>query len=118
MNKSTTIGIDLAKTVFFVVVLDQRGKQARRKKLRRSEVLPFLANYPEAMIAMEACSGAHHWARVLEWLGLVVELLPGQHIKGYLRGQKNDYNDAEAIDEAAQHGGRRPDAVQSDAQQL
>src|SRR5690554_733233 len=118
MNKSTTIGIDLAKTVFFVVVLDQRGKQARRKKLRRSELLPFLANYPEAMIAMEACSGAHYWAREMESLGHVVELLPAQHIKGYLRGQKNDYNDAEAIAEAAQHGRIRTVAVKSVEQQL
>lgn len=118
MNKSTTIGIDLAKTVFFVVVLDQRGRQARRKKLRRSELLPFLANYPEAMIAMEACSGAHYWAREMESLGHVVELLPAQHIKGYLRGQKNDYNDAEAIAEAAQHGRIRTVAVKSVEQQL
>ena len=118
MNKSTTIGIDLAKDVFFIVVLDQRGKQVRRKKLRRREVLPFLANYPEAVVAMEACSGAHYWARQIEALGQLVQLLPAQHIKGYLRGQKNDYNDAEAIGEAAQHGRIRTVAVKSVEQQL
>lgn len=118
MSKSTTIGIDLAKNVFFVVALDQRGKQVRRKKLRRNEVLPFLANFPEAVIAMEACSGAHYWAREMEALGHEVELLPAQHIKGYLRGQKNDYNDAEAIAEASQHGRIRTVAVKSPEQQL
>lgn len=64
MNQSMTIGIDLAKTVFFAVVLDQSGKQIRRKKLRRHEVLPFLANHPGAVVVMESCSGAHHWAQL------------------------------------------------------
>ena len=63
MNQSMTTGIDLAKHVFFVAALDGSGKPPRRKKLRRHEVLSFLANHPGAVVGMEACSGAHHWAR-------------------------------------------------------
>ncbi|MAP76556.1 MAG: IS110 family transposase, partial [Pseudomonadales bacterium] len=75
MNQSMTIGIDLAKHVFFVAALDGSGKPARRKKLRRHEVLPFLANHPGAVVGMEACSGAHHWAREIRALGHSVQLL-------------------------------------------
>src|SRR5690606_14160648 len=104
MNQSMTIGIDLAKHVFFIAALDGSGKPPRRKKLGRHEVLSFLANHPGAIVGMEACSGAHHWAREIRALGHGVQLLPAQHVKAYLRGQKNDYNDALAIAEAVQHG--------------
>ena len=118
MNKSMTIGIDLAKNVFFAAVLDQSGKQIRRKKLRRHQVLPFLANHPGTVIGMEACSGAYYWARQIQSLGHVVRLLPAQHVKAYLRGQKNDYNDAQAIAEAVQHGRIRCVEVKTVEQQL
>ncbi|MEH6669265.1 IS110 family transposase [Halopseudomonas sp.] len=118
MNKFMTIGIDLAKAVFFISVLDGSGKQVRRKKLRRHEVLAFLANYPEAVVGMEACSGAHYWARQIQALGHEVHLLPAQHVKAYLRGQKNDYNDAQAIAEAVQHGRIRCVEVKTSEQQL
>lgn len=118
MNKFMTIGIDLAKSIFFVAVLAPSGKQLRRKKLRRHEVLPFLANHPGAVIGMEACSSAHHWARQIQSLGHEVHLLPAQHVKAYLRGQKNDYNDAQAIAEAVQHGRIRDVAVKTVEQQL
>lgn len=118
MNKSMTIGIDLAKSVFFVAVLEQTGKQVRRKTLRRHEVLPFLANFPGAVVGMEACSSAHYWAREIQRLGHEVQLLPAQHVKAYLRGQKNDYNDALAIAEAVQHGRIRSVAVKTVEQQL
>src|SRR5690554_3010450 len=108
MDKHMTIGIDLAKSVFFVVALNPSGKQLQRKKLRRTQVLPYLANQPQCVVAMEACSGAHYWAREIQVLGHELQLLPPQHIKAYLRKQKNDYNDAEAIAEAAQHGRIRP----------
>jgi len=108
MNKHMTIGIDLAKSVFFVVALSPSGKQLQRKKLRRAQVLLWLANQPPCVVALEACSGAHYWAREVQALGHEVKLLPPQHIKAYLRKQKNDYNDAEAIAEAAQHGRIRP----------
>lgn len=118
MNKFMTIGIDLAKSVFFVAVLEQTGKQVRRKKLRRHEVLPFLANFPGAIVGMEACTSAHYWARAIQRLGHEVQLLPAQHVKAYLRGQKNDYNDAQAIAEAVQHGRIRCVAVKTVEQQL
>lgn len=118
MNQSMTIGIDLAKHVFFVAALDGSGKPARRKKLRRQEVLPFLANHPGAVVGMEACSGAHHWAREIRALGHSVQLLPAQHVKAYLRGQKNDYNDALAIAEAVQHGRIRCVEIKTVNQQL
>ena len=118
MNNSMTIGIDLAKTLFFIVVLSPRGKQMQRKKLRRSQVLPYLANQPQCTVALEACSSAHYWAREIQTLGHAVMLLPPQHIKAYLRRQKNDYNDAEAIAEAAQHGRIRPVAPKTVEQVL
>lgn len=118
MNKSMTIGIDLAKAVFFISVLDGLGKQVRRKKLRRHEILPFLANHPGAVVGMEACSGAHYWARQIQALGHEIQLLPAQHVKAYLRGQKNDYNDAQAIAEAVQHGRIRCVEVKTVEQQL
>ncbi len=118
MAKHTTVGIDLAKSVFFVVVLNAQGKPFQRKKLRRGQLLRFIAQLPaEAVIAMEACGGAHHWAREIRALGYEVQLLPAQHVKGYLRGQKNDYNDAGAIAEACYHGAIRPVPIKSIEQQ-
>lgn len=118
MTQSMTIGIDLAKSVFFVVGLSPAGKLLQRKKLRRAQVLPWLANQPSYVVALEACSGAHYWAREIQALGHEVKLLPPQHIKAYLRKQKNDYNDAEAIAEAAQHGRIRPVAPKTVEQLL
>lgn len=118
MNKFMTIGIDLAKAVFFISVHAPSGKQTHRKKLRRHQVLPFLANHPTAVVGMEACSGAHYWAREISKLGHSVCLLPAQHVKAYLRGQKNDYNDAQAIAEAVQHGRIRCVEIKTVKQQL
>lgn len=117
MNKITTIGIDLAKSVFFLIELDPQGKQLMRKRLRRSQLLAFISNHPQCHIAMEACSGAHYWAREFRRLGHSIKLLPAQHIKGYMRGQKNDYNDALAIAEASQHGRIREVPVKTVEQQ-
>ncbi len=117
MNKHTTVGLDLAKNTFAVVVLDGEGRECSRKTLKRRQVLAFMAKQCEAVVAMEACASAHHWARVLQARGNQVVLLPPQHVKGYLRGQKNDYNDALAIAEACQHGRVRPVAVKTLEQQ-
>lgn len=102
------VGLDLAKQVFHCV--DQHGK---RKKLKRANLLKHFANLQALTIAMEACSSAHYWARELIKLGHKPLLLPPQHVKGYLRGQKNDFNDAAAIQEAAQHGRVRAVPVKS-----
>ncbi len=101
MSKITTIGLDLAKHVFHVVCCDGRGKLVNKRMLKRPQVLTFFAALQPCRIGMEACAGAHYWARQLEALGHEVKLIPAQYVKAYVRGNKNDYNDALAISEAA-----------------
>lgn len=96
---SMIYGLDLAKNIFHLV--DSKGK---RTKLTRKKLTTYFANIPASVIALEACSGAHYWARIFIKQGHQVKLLPPQHVKAYLRGQKNDFNDARAILEAAEHG--------------
>ncbi len=96
----TTIGIDLAKTVFQVHGVDERGKAALRRTLKRSEVVRFFANLPPCLIGMEACASAHFWARRLSQLGHTVKLMAPQFVKPYVKTNKNDARDAEAICEA------------------
>lgn len=117
MNKVTTLGIDLAKQIFFLIALDQNGNRVWRKRLRRGQLLKVIADLEPCQIAMEACASAHYWAREFETRGHKVQLLPAQHVKGYLRGQKNDYNDAQAIAEACRHGAIRPVPVKTVEQQ-
>lgn len=96
----TTIGLDLAKNVFQVHGVNARGKVVLRKQLRRDQVAPFFANLPACLVGMEACGGAHHWARKLEALGHTVRLMAPQFVKPYVKSNKNDAADAEAICEA------------------
>jgi transposase len=98
----TTIGIDIGKNTFHLIGLDAEGKIALRRKLSRSQVLVRLANIPPCLIGMEACVGAHHLSRQLSALGHDARLMPAQYVKPYLRGQKNDFRDAEAIAEAVE----------------
>lgn len=100
MDKRNVIGIDLAKTHFHAVVTDHRGKQTGRHKLSQSTMHTHFANQPPARLVMEACAGAHYWARVFQHQGHDVRLLAPQHVRPYRRGNKNDYNDALAIAEA------------------
>ncbi len=100
MNKITTIGVDLAKNVFHVVCCNERGKIVRKRMLKRGQVLGFFSNLEHCLVGMEACAGAHDWARKLEALEFEVKLIPAQYVKAYVRGNKNDYNDALAIAEA------------------
>jgi transposase len=115
--KDTILGLDLAKTIFHLVVVNRAGKELSRKKLRRSQVMQYFTQLDPCQIAMEACASAHYWARQFKAMGHEVRLLPPQHVKGYLRGQKNDYNDARAIAEAAHHGSIRAVPVKSVEQQ-
>jgi len=103
--KVTLIGIDLAKSIFQVCGVNQIGKRGFNRQLRRARLLKFLLQYPDAVIAMEACSGSNYWGRTLQQLGFKVMLIPPQHVKPFVKGNKNDRNDAFAITEAA----RRPD---------
>lgn len=98
-------GLDLAKNVFHVVFFDRHFKEVRKRMLRRSQVLSFFTNTPPIRIGMEACSGASYWGRELRKLGHEVKLIAPQHVKPYVRGNKNDYNDARAIAEAATRPG-------------
>lgn len=98
------ISIDLAKNVFQVCGVNQAGKAVFNRQVRRPELLAFLAQYASVPIAMEACSGSNYWGRTLQCLGHAVMLLPPQHVKPFVKGNKNDRNDAFAICEAA----RRP----------
>ena len=98
----TLIGIDLAKSVFQVCAVNQAGKTVFNRPVRRHRLMALLAQYPEAIIAMEACSGSNFWGRELEARGQPVRLIPPQHVKPFVKGNKNDRNDAFAITEAAQ----------------
>jgi len=96
----TTIGIDLAKNVFQVHGVDERGQTLLRKQLKRDQVLKFFVNLPACLIGMEACASAHFWARKLTELGHTVKLIAPQFVKPYVKTNKNDARDAEAICEA------------------
>ena len=117
MSKITTIGLDLAKNVFHVVCCDAHGKVVRKKMLKRSKVSGYFANLPPCLVGMEACASAHHWARELGGLGHQVKLIPPQYVKPYVRGNKNDYNDALAIAEAVTRPEMRFVSVKTPEQQ-
>ncbi len=95
--KVTTVGIDLAKNVFQVHGVDERGKTVLRKQLKRAQVVQFFANLAPCVIGMEACGSAHYWGRKLESLGHRVKLMAPQFVKPYVKGNKHDAADAEAI---------------------
>ena len=98
--KTTTIGIDLAKIVFQIHGVDERGKMSVRKQLKRAEMLSYFVNLEPCLIGMEACGSAHYWARKLEGYGHTVKLIAPQFVKPYVKTNKNDMADAEAICEA------------------
>jgi len=115
--KITTIGVDLAKNVFQVHGVDKRGKTVLRKQLRREQVSAFFANLPPCLVGMEACGGAHHWARSLQRYGHTVRLMAPQFVKPYVKTNKNDVADAEAICEAVARPNMRFVAIKSVEQQ-
>jgi transposase len=98
--KLTTIGIDLAKNVFQVHGADAKGNTVVKKQLKRAQVLPFFANLTPCRIGLEACGSAHYWARKLQALGHTVQLIAPQYVKPFVKRNKNDAADAEAICEA------------------
>ena len=117
MTEVSTIGLDLAKNVFQAHGADAAGAPVFRKKLRRDQVLPFFAGQPSCLVAMEACPGAHHWGRELGKLGHQVKLIAPAYVKPFVKRQKNDAADAEAICEAATRPTMRFVAVKSEAKQ-
>lgn len=94
------VGIDIAKRVFHLVGMDERGKIILRKRLTRGEVLAFMQTLPPVTVGMEACGGAHYWARQFREQGHTVKLIAPQYVKPYVKTNKNDVRDAEAIAEA------------------
>lgn len=96
----TTVGLDLAKSVFQVHAVDADGRVIIRKALRRALVLPFFAKLPPCLVGIEACVTSHHWARELTKLGHEVRLMPPAYVKPYVKRGKTDAADAEAICEA------------------
>jgi transposase len=113
----TTIGLDIAKTVFQVHGIDASEKVIVRKQLRRGQVMGFFAGLRPCVIGMEACGTAHHWARELTKLGHEVRLMPAKDVKAYLKRQKNDAADAAAICEAVRRPTMRFVPIKSAAQQ-
>src|SRR6202790_5303296 len=111
-----TIGIDLGKTVFHLVGLNQRGEVVVRKKFSRKQLLHFTANLQVELIGMEACGGSHFLGRALRERGHEVRLMPAQYVKPYVKTNKSDYIDAEAIAEAVERPKMRFVPIKSDDQ--
>jgi transposase len=117
VSQVSTIGLDIAKNVFHAHGADERGAMVFSRKLTRSKLLDFFAGQPTCTVALEACGGAHHWARQLEAMGHDVRLIPPAYVKPFVKRNKNDAIDAEAICEAAQRPGMRFVTVKSEEQQ-
>ena len=107
MSKISVIGVDLAKNVFQVHGIDDEGEVVLRKQLKRREMLKYFAKLPICLIGMESCGGAHYWSRELSKLGHTVRMMAPIFVKPYLKSNKNDRNDAEAICEAVQRPSMR-----------
>ena len=114
MQAVTTIGLDIAKSVFQIHGVDAAGNVIVRRQLKRRYVLPFFQKLPSCLVGIEACASSHHWSRELQALGHTVRLMPPAYVKPYVKRHKNDAADAEAICEAVtrtnmsgEHEGRR-----------
>src|SRR5512141_2489057 len=100
MGEVSTIGLDIAKSVFQVHGVDVAGAVVIRKRVGRAKVLEYFRDLPRCLVGIEACPSAHHWGRELQALGHTVKLIPPSYVKAYLKRSKNDANDAAAICEA------------------
>src|SRR6201986_2356768 len=100
MQSISTIGLDIAKSVFQIHGVDAGGQVVIRRQLKRRSVLPFFQKLSPCLVGIEACASSHHWSRELQALGHTVRLMPPAYVKPYVKRQKNDSTDAEAICEA------------------
>jgi transposase len=117
MQAVTTIGLDIAKSVFQVHGVDAEGKAVIRRQLKRRYILAFFQKLPSCLIGIEACASSHHWSRELQALGHTVRLMPPAYVKPYVKRQKNDAADAEAICEAVTRANMRFVATKTPEQQ-
>jgi transposase len=117
MGEVSTIGLDIAKSVFQVHGVDVDGAVVIRKRVSRAKVLEFFASLPSCLVGIEACPTAHHWSRKLQALGHTVRLMPPNYVKAYLKRSKNDANDASAICEAVTRPSMRFVPTKSEQQQ-
>jgi transposase len=117
MKEVSTIGLDLAKNVFQVHGIDGSGRTVIRRQLRRGQVLPFFKKLPPCRVGMEACATPHYWAREITALGHEVRMMPARYVKPYVKRNKNDVADAEAICEAVTRPSMRFVPIKTPAQQ-
>lgn len=117
MGNIKVLGIDLAKNVFQIHGTDAKGKCLLRKRMSRSKLIEFVANIPPVIIGIEACSGAHHWARRFKQYGHEVRMMSPQFVKPYVKSNKSDRNDSEAIAEACTRPSMRFVPIKTTAQQ-
>src|SRR3954453_16787229 len=107
MQTVTTVGLDIAKSVFQVHCVDAAGQAVIRRQLKRRYVLAFFQKLPPCLIGIEACASSHHWSRALQTRGHTVRLIPPAYVKPTVKRQKNDSTDAEAICEAVTRANMR-----------
>jgi len=117
MGEVSTIGLDIAKSIFQIHGVDVEGAVVMRKRISRAKLLEFFAALPACLVGIEACPSAHYWSRRLEALGHAVRLMPPSYVKAYLKRSKNDANDAAAICEAVTRPSMRFVARKSEQQQ-
>src|SRR5579864_5608826 len=117
MQTITTIGLDIAKSVFHVHAVDAQGTVIVRRQVKRRYVLAFFEKLPPCLVGIEACASSHHWSRELKALGHTVRLMPPAYVKPYVKRQKNDATDAEAICEAVTRANMRFVATKTPEQQ-
>ena len=117
MGEVSTIGLDIAKSVFQVHGVDVAGTVVIRKRISRAKVLEYFGELPPCLVGIEACPSAHHWGRELQALGHTVKLMPPSYVKAYLKRSKNDANDAAAICEAVTRPSMRFVPVKTKEQQ-
>ncbi|QSB45022.1 IS110 family transposase [Tsuneonella flava] len=117
MSEVSTIGLDIAKAVFHAHGADAGGRMVFSRRITRAKLLRFFADQPRCTVVLEACGGAHHWAREIASLGHKVRLIPPAYVKPFVKRSKNDAADAEAICEAAQRPSMRYAAIKTEEQQ-
>ena len=117
MQATTTIGLDIAKSVFQIHGIDAEGNVTLRRRVKRRYVLAFFQKLPPCLVGIEACASSHHWSRELQALGHTVRLMPPAYVKPYVKRHKNDAVDAEAICEAVTRANMRFVATKTPEQQ-